>query len=225
MSHWYTISIDFEAADINDADHRHDEAVDALCGCEPGLHGSCINFVSSMRPATKEKDKKFLDGPVNPEHPYTPTPSQESTTGLVDTPLREEVEQFVGRLARHLPDDDGNVEDADEAPGITDITTELMRILLTTEEDRWVLDGDAFAKAVDAKAADKIEKARKRMQSKTQKAKENMDHQVREYERRRSRGTSAMRRKFLRRHRRRHIRRALIAGLVICIFLGLLWLN
>jgi len=221
MSHWYTISIDFEAADIDDADHRHDEAVDALCGCEPGLHGNCINFVSSMRPATKEKDENFLDDHANPKHPYTPPPTPESTTGFADTPLRGEVEQFVGKLARHLPGDDGNAEDADEAPGITDITTELMRILLTTEEDRWVLDGDLFAKAVEAKASVKIKEAERDMQDKMHK-----------FEHMRWRATSVKARRYLRKYKRQLLvrealmsRKALLVYFTILIFLGLLWMN
>lgn len=215
-SSWYSINIDFEAADIDDADHRHDEAVDALCGCEPGLHGSCINFVSSMRPATEDKDKdeNFLADHVSSNHPYTPTPSPESTTGFVDTPLRGEVEQFVGKLARHLPDDDGNAKDADEAPGIADITTELMRILLTTEESRYVLDGDAFTKAVSQKASARITKAEKEM-----------EHRIKQYEYRRWRATSAPMRRFIRKHQQRNIRRALLIGFTVLIFLGLLWMN
>ena len=231
MSQWYTISIDFEAADINDADHRHDEAVDALCGCEPGLHGNCINFVSSMRPAIKEKNENFLDDHVNPKHPCTPTPSQESTTGFIDTPLRGEVEQFVGKLARHLPNDDGNAEDADEAPGIADITTELMEILLTTEESRFELDGDAFTKAVNRKAEAKIAKARKDFVKRTHEIEAIRLSGLTEQERKN--GEENVRGKSLMAEYRRYRKvrmalpgsRALFAYFTICLFLGLLWLN
>ena len=49
---WWEITIHFEAKDEKDAHNRHDSAVDALCGCSDDIDSHCINFNSSMRPAT-----------------------------------------------------------------------------------------------------------------------------------------------------------------------------
>jgi len=48
---WWEITIQFEAKDEEDAHNRHDNAVDALCGCADDIDAVCINFNSSMRPA------------------------------------------------------------------------------------------------------------------------------------------------------------------------------
>ena len=221
MSHWYTINIEFEATDFDDADSRHDRAVDALCGCDPDSTDSCIDFVSSLQTAINENGKTIYGTPKEIRHQGTPTPSQESATGFIDSPLRGEVEQYVGRLARHLPDDDGTVENADEIPRIAEITMELMAILLTTEEVRFDLVGDAFAKAVDRKAEAKIKKAEA-----------DMEDRMYKFEHMRWRATSVRARRYLRKYKRRLLfrealmsREALFVYFTICLFLGLLWMN
>ncbi len=231
MSHWYTINIEFEATDFGDADSRHDRAVDALCGCDPDSTDSCIDFVSSLRTAINENGETIYGTPKEIRHQGTPTPSQESATGFVDSPLRGEVEQYVGRLARHLPDDDGTVENADEVPHIAEITTELMAILLTTEEVRFDLVGDAFAKAVDRKAEAKIAKARRDFVKRTHEIEairlSGLSEQERKNGEENVRGKSLM--AEYRRYRKVRMAlsgpRALLVYFTICLILGLLWLN
>ena len=57
---WYEITIQFEAESEQDAHNRHDNAVDALCGCTNDIDTVCINFVASMRPAREKSDTRAI---------------------------------------------------------------------------------------------------------------------------------------------------------------------
>ena len=219
----YFISIDFEATDLEDADSRWDKAVYALCGCDPDSPGSCIDFTSSLSQVFEENGETIHRTPHGIRYQGNLTPSQELATGFVDSPLRGELEQYVGRLARHLPDDDGTIENVDEAPDMADITTELMAILLTTQESRFVIDGDgdAFTKAVDRKASTKIEQAER-----------DMREQMCNFQRRQAQESSQRLHRWIR-SRKRHLwlkailpsHRTFLCCFVVCLLLGLLWLN
>ena len=57
---WYEITIRFEAESEQDADDRHDNAVDALCGCTDDIDAVCISFVASMRPVKENNDTRAI---------------------------------------------------------------------------------------------------------------------------------------------------------------------
>jgi hypothetical protein len=57
---WYEITIKFEAESVEDAHNRHDNAIDALCGCSDDIDAVCINFVGSMRPMEPDNDTRAI---------------------------------------------------------------------------------------------------------------------------------------------------------------------
>jgi|TARA_R110000824_G_scaffold320638_1_gene507605 hypothetical protein len=62
QSSWWEITIRFEAKDEEDAHSRHDNAIDALCGCTDDIDASCISFNSSMRPAAVRRSMETIGG-------------------------------------------------------------------------------------------------------------------------------------------------------------------